>query len=124
MLYFVTLLNFTGSGSYMSFSLFVKYFRCITDGKYQQAMGISIECRRLDKLKEAILSSDNVHATLAYCMNISHAFVNRREYRSEVRTYKNIVYLPHVLTYIFKTSNAISRKYRLHVTIFYFLIRS
>ncbi|PWA54542.1 26S proteasome regulatory complex, non-ATPase subcomplex, Rpn2/Psmd1 subunit [Artemisia annua] len=58
--------------------------KCITDGKYQQAMGISIECRRLDKLKEAILSSDNVHATLAYCMNISHAFVNRREYRSEV----------------------------------------
>ncbi|PWA72886.1 26S proteasome regulatory complex, non-ATPase subcomplex, Rpn2/Psmd1 subunit [Artemisia annua] len=57
--------------------------KCITDGKYQQAMGISIECRRLDKLKEAILSSDNVHATLAYCMNISHAFVNRREYRSE-----------------------------------------
>ncbi|GJY52823.1 26S proteasome non-ATPase regulatory subunit 1 homolog A [Tanacetum coccineum] len=58
--------------------------KCITDGKYQQAIGISIECRRLDKLKEAILSSDNVHATLAYCMNISHAFVNRREYRSEV----------------------------------------
>ncbi|PWA46220.1 1-deoxyxylulose 5-phosphate synthase [Artemisia annua] len=43
---------------------------------------ISTECRRLDKLKEAILSS--IHATLAYCMNISHAIVNMREYRSEV----------------------------------------
>ncbi|KAJ0555249.1 putative armadillo-like helical, 26S proteasome regulatory subunit RPN2 [Helianthus annuus] len=58
--------------------------KCITDGKYQQAIGMSIECRRLDKLKEAITNSDNVHATLAYCMNVSHAFVNRREYRREV----------------------------------------
>ncbi|PWA56385.1 26S proteasome regulatory complex, non-ATPase subcomplex, Rpn2/Psmd1 subunit [Artemisia annua] len=58
--------------------------RCITDRKYQQAIGSSIECRRFDKLKEAILSSDDIHATLAYCMSISHAFVNKREYRSEV----------------------------------------
>ncbi|CAH1452951.1 unnamed protein product [Lactuca virosa] len=58
--------------------------KCITDGKYQQAIGMAIECRRLDKLKEAITNSDNVHATLAYCMNVSHAFVNRREYRREV----------------------------------------
>ncbi|KVH90966.1 26S proteasome regulatory complex, non-ATPase subcomplex, Rpn2/Psmd1 subunit [Cynara cardunculus var. scolymus] len=58
--------------------------KCITDGKYQQAIGMAIECRRLDKLKEAITNSDNVHATLSYCMNVSHAFVNRREYRREV----------------------------------------
>ncbi|KAI3791132.1 hypothetical protein L2E82_04768 [Cichorium intybus] len=58
--------------------------KCITDGKYQQAIGMAIECRRLDKLKEAITNSDNIHATLAYCMNVSHAFVNRREYRREV----------------------------------------
>ncbi|XP_076948182.1 26S proteasome non-ATPase regulatory subunit 1 homolog B-like [Bidens hawaiensis] len=58
--------------------------KCITDGKYQQAIGTSIECRRLDKLREAIINSDNVHATLAYCMNVSNAFVNRREYRREV----------------------------------------
>ncbi|XP_071713352.1 26S proteasome non-ATPase regulatory subunit 1 homolog A-like [Rutidosis leptorrhynchoides] len=58
--------------------------KCIIDGKYQQAIGMAIECHRLDKLKEAITKSDNVHATLAYCMNVSHAFVNRREYRREV----------------------------------------
>lgn len=58
--------------------------KCITDGKYQQAIGMAIECRRLDKLQEAITNSDNVHGTLAYCMNVSHAFVNRREYRREV----------------------------------------
>ncbi|XP_065862842.1 26S proteasome non-ATPase regulatory subunit 1 homolog A [Euphorbia lathyris] len=58
--------------------------KCIMDGKYQQAMGIAIECRRLDKLKEAITRSDNVHGTLSYCINVSHAFVNRREYRCQV----------------------------------------
>ncbi|KAF3555152.1 hypothetical protein F2Q69_00017164 [Brassica cretica] len=60
--------------------------KCITDGKYQQAMGIAIECRRLDKLEEAIVKSDNVQGTLAYCINVSHSFVNRREYRHEVLT--------------------------------------
>ena len=55
------------------------------DGKYQQAMGTAIDCRRLDKLEEAITSSDNVHGTLAYSINVSHSFVYRREYRREVR---------------------------------------
>ncbi|KAJ0537566.1 hypothetical protein HanHA300_Chr08g0264821 [Helianthus annuus] len=45
---------------------------------------MSIECRRLDKLKEAITKSENVHATLSYCTDVSHAFVNRREYRREL----------------------------------------
>ncbi|KAL0863801.1 hypothetical protein Bca101_042919 [Brassica carinata] len=57
--------------------------KCITDGKYQQAMGIALECRRLDKLEEAIIKSDNVEGTLTYCINVSHSFVNRREYRHE-----------------------------------------
>ncbi|KAJ4955156.1 hypothetical protein NE237_011939 [Protea cynaroides] len=58
--------------------------KCISDGKYQQAMGMAIECRRLDKLEEAIIRSDNVHGSLSYCVNISHSFVNLREYRHEV----------------------------------------
>ncbi|KAF3975701.1 hypothetical protein ACB098_02G103300 [Castanea mollissima] len=58
--------------------------KCIADGKYPQAMGIAIECRRLDKLEEAITKSDNVHGTLSYCINVSHSFVNLREYRHEV----------------------------------------
>ncbi|KAI7980483.1 hypothetical protein LOK49_Contig142G00014 [Camellia lanceoleosa] len=57
--------------------------KCILDGKYQQAIRMAIECRRLDKLKEAIMRSDNIHATLSYCINISHSFVNLREYRHE-----------------------------------------
>ncbi|KAF3790142.1 26S proteasome non-ATPase regulatory subunit 1-like protein A [Nymphaea thermarum] len=58
--------------------------KCILDGKFQQAMGMAIECRRLDKLEEAITRSDNVQGTLAYCINVSHSYVNRREYRREV----------------------------------------
>ncbi|XP_010913789.1 26S proteasome non-ATPase regulatory subunit 1 homolog A [Elaeis guineensis] len=58
--------------------------KCILDGKYQQAMGMAVECRRLDKLEEAISHSDNVQGTLSYCINLSHSFVNHREYRCEV----------------------------------------
>lgn len=58
--------------------------KCILDGKYQQAIGIAIECRRLDKLEEGITKSDSIYATLSYCLNVSHSFVNRREYRHEV----------------------------------------
>ncbi|PIN11556.1 26S proteasome regulatory complex, subunit RPN2/PSMD1 [Handroanthus impetiginosus] len=58
--------------------------KCIVDGKYQQAIGMAIECRRLDKLEEAIIRSDNVHSTINYCIDVSHSFVNRREYRHEV----------------------------------------
>ncbi|KAK4482545.1 hypothetical protein RD792_009705 [Penstemon davidsonii] len=58
--------------------------KCIADAKYQQAIGMAIECRRLDKLEEAVIKSDNVHATINYCIDVSHSFVNRREYRLEV----------------------------------------
>ncbi|KAE8703028.1 26S proteasome non-ATPase regulatory subunit 1-like protein B [Hibiscus syriacus] len=58
--------------------------KCIMDRKYQQAMGIAIECWRLDKLEEAITRSENFHTTLAYCTNVSHSFIYRREFRREV----------------------------------------
>ncbi|KAI0492395.1 hypothetical protein KFK09_026666 [Dendrobium nobile] len=58
--------------------------KCILDGKYQQAMGMAVECRRLDKLEEAITRSDNVHGAVSYCINLSHAYVYHREYRCEI----------------------------------------
>nr|GMC58785.1 26S proteasome non-ATPase regulatory subunit 1 homolog A-like [Ipomoea batatas] len=45
---------------------------------------MAIECRRLDKVAEAIVRSDNLDAALMYCSNVSHNFVNRREFRREV----------------------------------------
>ncbi|KAK3121303.1 hypothetical protein QOZ80_8BG0650410 [Eleusine coracana subsp. coracana] len=58
--------------------------KCISDGKYQQAMGMAVECRRLDKLKLAISQCDNIHGALSYCINLSHQYVNHREYRCEI----------------------------------------
>ncbi|KAK1279681.1 hypothetical protein QJS04_geneDACA019742 [Acorus gramineus] len=57
--------------------------KCIVDGKYQQAMGIAIECRRLDKLEQAIMHSDNINGALSYCIDISHSLVSHRKYRHE-----------------------------------------
>lgn len=58
--------------------------KCISDGKYQQAMGIAVECRRLDKLEEAITKSGNVNGALSYCINLSHSFVYHRVYRCKI----------------------------------------
>ncbi|KAI3848209.1 hypothetical protein MKX03_003487, partial [Papaver bracteatum] len=59
-------------------------WKCILDQKFQQAIGIAIECRRLDKLEEAITRSDNIPVTLDYCINLAHSFVTLKEYRSEM----------------------------------------
>ncbi|KAK8539432.1 hypothetical protein V6N12_043058 [Hibiscus sabdariffa] len=58
--------------------------KCIMDGKYLQAVGVAIDCQRLDKLEEAITRSDNVCGTLAHSINVSHSFVYHREYRQAV----------------------------------------
>ncbi|KAL1542968.1 26S proteasome non-ATPase regulatory subunit 1 A [Salvia divinorum] len=55
-----------------------------TDGKYRQTIGVAIECRRLDKLEEAVVRSDNVHSTITYCIDVCHSFVKQREYRREI----------------------------------------
>lgn len=71
--------------------------RCLADGKYQQAMGIALECHRLDKLDEAISKSDNVHSMLAYCLRLVQTYVTGRLYREEVSRSPNCVYLsPHL----------------------------
>lgn len=84
--YLQAILNFHASPR-LNLPLFIAFSRCILDGRYQQAIGMAVECRRLDKLEEAITRSDNVHGTLSYCINVSHSFVNRREYRREVREF-------------------------------------
>ncbi|XP_042047599.1 26S proteasome non-ATPase regulatory subunit 1 homolog A-like isoform X1 [Salvia splendens] len=55
--------------------------KCTTDGKYRQTIGMAIECRRLDKLEEAVVKSDNVHSTINYCIDVCHSFVKQLEYR-------------------------------------------
>ncbi|KAJ7518283.1 hypothetical protein O6H91_21G062200 [Diphasiastrum complanatum] len=58
--------------------------RCMSDGKFQQAVGIALECRRLDKLEQAISKSENVSAMLSYCLRLSQTHVDKREFRHEV----------------------------------------
>ncbi|KAL6843181.1 hypothetical protein ACP4OV_026894 [Aristida adscensionis] len=58
--------------------------KCIVDRKYQQAMGMAVECRRLDKLEGAISHCENLHGALSYCIDLSHQYVNHREYRCEI----------------------------------------
>ncbi|KAG0581711.1 hypothetical protein KC19_3G002300 [Ceratodon purpureus] len=58
--------------------------QCLVDGKSEQAVGIALECRRLDKLEEAITRSRDPGARLTYCLKLSQTFVNSREFRREV----------------------------------------
>lgn len=58
--------------------------QCLLDGKSEQAVGIALECRRLDKLEEAITRSRDPGARLTYCLKLSQTFVNCREFRHEV----------------------------------------
>ena len=37
-----------------SIRLTIPVYRCILDERYEQTIGMAIECRRLDKLEEAI----------------------------------------------------------------------
>jgi 26S proteasome regulatory subunit N2 len=60
--------------------------RCFADGQYQQAVGIALESRRLDKLEEAILASEDVTSTLAYSLKVAQTLVASRHYRQEVRS--------------------------------------
>ncbi|CAM6098679.1 unnamed protein product [Calypogeia fissa] len=58
--------------------------KCMRDGKYQQAVGIALECRRMDKLEEAITKSENISSLLAYTLRLSQTFVTKREFRHAV----------------------------------------
>ncbi|KAL2620791.1 hypothetical protein R1flu_000996 [Riccia fluitans] len=58
--------------------------KCMSDGKFQQAVGIALECRRLDKLEEAITKSENIPSLLSYTLRLSQTFVTKREFRHAV----------------------------------------
>jgi 26S proteasome regulatory subunit N2 len=48
------------------------FSRCFADKKYKQAIGVALESRRLDKVKDAIeLSNDQVEENLGYTFTIA-----------------------------------------------------
>jgi 26S proteasome regulatory subunit N2 len=58
---------------------------CFADGQYQQAIGIALESRRLDKLEQAVLSSGDAPAHLAYALRVCQTLVSSRDFRRTVR---------------------------------------
>lgn len=59
--------------------------RCMTDKQHRQAIGIALESRRIDRLEQSILQSDDVMGTLQYTLNASLKLVASREFRTQVR---------------------------------------
>ena len=60
------------------------WHRCLHDGQYEQAVGVSLETRRLDKLEEAIKASPDTNAILKYSLQVCQQLVVQRSFRQEV----------------------------------------
>lgn len=58
--------------------------RCLADGQYRQALGIALETRRMDVVKESIVKSDDVGAMLAYAFQVTMGLIQNRGFRNTV----------------------------------------
>ncbi|KAJ5071825.1 26s proteasome non-atpase regulatory subunit 1 [Anaeramoeba ignava] len=58
--------------------------RCFEDGEFKQAIGIAIESKRLDLIKETIYKSGNIPETLEYCLKITNKYVLKRSFRQQI----------------------------------------
>uniref|UniRef100_A0A6B2KX95 Uncharacterized protein n=1 Tax=Arcella intermedia TaxID=1963864 RepID=A0A6B2KX95_9EUKA len=79
------------------------FVRCFEDGLHKQALGVALECLRLDIAERAILDSNDVKGLLQYCFVVSKELVLNFDFRhsvfellvklyrqSEVRDYMNL----------------------------------
>lgn len=60
-------------------------FRCCEQGQAEQAVGVALEARRLDKLEEVITRSADAGRTLKYALKVTQNLVINREFRQQVR---------------------------------------
>jgi 26S proteasome regulatory subunit N2 len=58
--------------------------RCFDDNQYNQAIGIALESRRLDKLREAIERSGSFEEKLSYTFSIAQKIIKNKDFRTEV----------------------------------------
>lgn len=58
--------------------------RCCEHGQFEQAVGVALEGRRLDKLEEVVGRSTNPPATLAYALRVCQQLVINRDFRQQV----------------------------------------
>lgn len=59
--------------------------RCYKDGRFEQAVGIALESRRLDKLEETVNRSQDRAAILVYALRVCQDLVIHKGFRQEVR---------------------------------------
>lgn len=58
--------------------------RCFADGEFTQALGIALESRRLDKVKESVERSGDVHGLLRYALRVCRTLVTSKDFRMTV----------------------------------------
>eukprot|EP00049_Salpingoeca_infusionum_P024811 m.17180 g.17180 ORF g.17180 m.17180 type:complete len:931 (-) comp7356_c0_seq1:1525-4317(-) len=58
--------------------------RCLDDGEFEQAIGIALESRRLDIVKEALERATNKSSVISYCFNMTIKYVVSRTFRDEL----------------------------------------
>jgi hypothetical protein len=67
--------------------------RCCKDGQFEQAVGVALEGRRLDKLEEVVGRSTNAAATLAYALRVCQQLVINRDFRQQVCSGRRPLYV-------------------------------
>lgn len=67
--------------------------RCFSDKKYRHVIGIALESRRLDKVREAIeQSGEAMEENLGYTFTIAQEIVKSKDFRTEVLRLLLIIY--------------------------------
>eukprot|EP01125_Pyxidicula_operculata_P007230 TRINITY_DN2459_c0_g1_i1.p1 TRINITY_DN2459_c0_g1~~TRINITY_DN2459_c0_g1_i1.p1 ORF type:complete len:930 (-),score=94.57 TRINITY_DN2459_c0_g1_i1:58-2847(-) len=60
------------------------FHRCLNDKEFKQAVGMAIECKRLDIITKAIKQSPIVSDMLEYCYQVCTNLVSSREFKKKV----------------------------------------
>lgn len=58
--------------------------RCLDDKQFQQGVGMALECRRLDIVREFILKSGDVPLLLEYCQKTALTTITSKAFRTKV----------------------------------------
>lgn len=58
--------------------------RCYRDGQFEQAVGIALESKRLDKVEEAVQKAPDTVGVLTYALRVCQSLVINREFRFQV----------------------------------------
>ena len=67
--------------------------RCFEDKKWKQAIGVALESRRLDKVKDAIeQSNEMIEENLGYTYDIAQNIVKSKSFRTEVLRILLLIY--------------------------------